>query len=70
MLNWGVGRHACPGRFFAQETLKLLLIRLITGYEFRFKDGTDELPRFVASNLFLSPNPGLEVEFRERGKTL
>ncbi|KAI1185708.1 cytochrome P450 [Nemania serpens] len=35
MLNWGTGWHACPGRFFAQETLMLMIIHLLTHYELR-----------------------------------
>ena len=32
-LGFGHGRHACPGRFFADQVLKLLLAYLLTRYE-------------------------------------
>ena len=32
-LGFGHGRHACPGRFFASQELKLLLAYLLTRYE-------------------------------------
>ncbi|TVY78489.1 Cytochrome P450 monooxygenase ccsG, partial [Lachnellula suecica] len=70
MLGWGVGRHACPGRFFAQETLNLLLIQLLTRYEFKYPDGTEEIPRFLPMNLFLVPNPALPILVKERTEIL
>ena len=33
---FGHGRHACPGRFFAANELKLLLAYMIQNYEFEF----------------------------------
>jgi cytochrome P450 len=70
MLNWGAGRHACPGRFFAQETLKLLIIHLLTHYDFKHAEGTEEIPRFLPSNLFIVPNPALPILFKEREVSL
>ena len=32
-LAFGMGRHSCPGRFFAQQELKLLLSYLVMNYE-------------------------------------
>ncbi|KAI1759967.1 cytochrome P450 [Hypoxylon sp. FL1150] len=66
MLNWGAGRHSCPGRFFAQETLKLMMIHLLEHYEFRHAEETKEVPRFLSNNLFIIPNPALAILFRER----
>ena len=33
---FGLGRHACPGRFFAANELKLLLAYMIQNYDFEF----------------------------------
>ncbi|KAK4215162.1 Ent-kaurene oxidase [Rhypophila decipiens] len=35
-LAWGAGMHACPGRFLAGETLKLIFVSLVMGYEMKF----------------------------------
>ncbi|KAM7212881.1 Ent-kaurene oxidase [Rhypophila decipiens] len=35
-LAWGAGMHACPGRFLAGETLKLIFVNLVVGYEMKF----------------------------------
>ncbi|RYP56826.1 hypothetical protein DL771_011601 [Monosporascus sp. 5C6A] len=39
-LNFGYGKAACPGRFFASLTIKMLFVKLITEYEFKFLPGT------------------------------
>ncbi|KAI1171802.1 cytochrome P450 [Nemania sp. FL0916] len=69
MMNWGSGRHACPGRFFAQESLKLMMIHLLTRYEFRHTDDEKAVPRFISRNLFTVPNPALPILIRERRTT-
>jgi ent-kaurene oxidase len=64
-MNFWAGRHACPGRFFAQETLKLILIHLLTHYEIKHADETKETPRIMSNKLFRSPNPALPIQFKE-----
>lgn len=39
LLTWGSGRWACPGRFFANMTAKIILVKLLDEYEFKFLDG-------------------------------
>ncbi|KAI7220963.1 hypothetical protein KC333_g2045 [Hortaea werneckii] len=42
-LSFGLGKHSCPGRFFAVQTLKLMLGYLVTRYDFELpKEGKDE----------------------------
>jgi cytochrome P450 len=67
ILSWGAGRHACPGRFFAQDTLKLMFIHLLTNYEFKNVEEAKANPRFTSRNLFQVPNVALPVMFREKG---
>jgi cytochrome P450 len=44
--SWfGVGRQACPGRWYASAQIKLVLCLLLTEYEFRFLDGQTERPK-------------------------
>ncbi|KAI1186380.1 cytochrome P450 [Nemania serpens] len=45
-LNFGHGEHACPGRFFASNELKIVLCHLIMKYDWRFvPDAPEPLPR-------------------------
>ncbi|GAB1737244.1 hypothetical protein NU219Hw_g1174t1 [Hortaea werneckii] len=42
-LSFGLEKHGCPGRFFAVQTLKLMLGYLITRYDFELpQEGKDE----------------------------
>ncbi|KAF5369084.1 hypothetical protein D9758_002904 [Tetrapyrgos nigripes] len=68
--NWllfGAGHHACPGRFFAVNELKLMLSLLILNYDVKFeKEG--EIPPstwFATNNM---PSSKVEVMFRKRAK--
>lgn len=38
-LGFGHGRHACPGRFFASNEIKLLLCHLLHKYEWKLESG-------------------------------
>ncbi|KAI1327759.1 cytochrome P450 monooxygenase-like protein [Xylariaceae sp. FL0255] len=39
-LFFGYGRHACHGRFFAAQEMKLMLARLILEFDFKNEDGS------------------------------
>lgn len=41
-LNWGYGRHACPGRFFAANEIKMIVGRALLDYDIRNADGETE----------------------------
>ena len=40
VLNFGYGKSACPGRFFASIVIKILFVKLLSEYEFQFLPGT------------------------------
>ncbi|KAJ4317019.1 hypothetical protein N0V94_005160 [Neodidymelliopsis sp. IMI 364377] len=41
-LSWGYGRHACPGRFFATNEIKMIVARLILDYDIKMPNGLTE----------------------------
>lgn len=41
-LTFGYGRHACPGRFFAANEIKMILANALLAYDFRMPDGGTE----------------------------
>ncbi|KAI7283122.1 hypothetical protein KC345_g3130 [Hortaea werneckii] len=41
-LSFGLGKHSCPGRFFAVQTLKLMLGYLIMRYDFELLERKNE----------------------------
>jgi cytochrome P450 len=43
-INWGSGVHACPGRFLADVTLKLIFAHLLSNYEFKHPDRVQSKP--------------------------
>ncbi|KAI0007725.1 ent-kaurene oxidase [Xylariaceae sp. FL0662B] len=63
--NFGLGKNACPGRFFAGSEIKMILAYLLLNYDIKFKDG-ETRPK---PNMFMmtkSPNTNAEVLFRRR----
>ncbi|GAB1199975.1 hypothetical protein APSETT444_009335 [Aspergillus pseudonomiae] len=65
-MHFGLGRYACPGRFFATFVLKAILSRFLVDYEFRF--GSDQVGR--PKNMLLGdkivPNTSTDVYVRRR----
>ncbi|KAF4452604.1 putative cytochrome P450 monooxygenase (lovA) [Fusarium austroafricanum] len=44
-LGFGHGNHACPGRFFAANELKIALCHMLLKYDWKLKDGAKLLVR-------------------------
>ena len=71
-LNFGHGNHACPGRFFASNEIKVVLIELLKNWEFRLKGdverkgGEDKRPKNHFNEHGVTPNMFAEVDFRRR----
>ncbi|KAF2208457.1 hypothetical protein CERZMDRAFT_49304 [Cercospora zeae-maydis SCOH1-5] len=65
--NWGAGGHACPGRFFASNEIKLMLAYLLQNYEFRWKDGEGR-PESAVIDWNILPDREKEVMFKCRSK--
>ena len=61
-LSWGYGRHACPGRFFAANEIKMILSKVLMQYEIRLPNGVKErYPNIVFGELvrlILQGSPG------------
>lgn len=55
-LGFGYGKGACPGRFFASLMIKVVLVKLLTEYDFRCLPGRGR-PRIIAFHEFLFPPP-------------
>ncbi|XDG06998.1 hypothetical protein ABKA04_006613 [Annulohypoxylon sp. FPYF3050] len=64
VLNFGYGKTACPGRFFAGLMLKMLFARFLTRYDCKFLPGTKR-PANMMVHEFLFPNPGQEMLIKE-----
>ena len=65
-MQFGMGRHACSGRWMASYQIKLVLAALITKYEFKLMDG--KRPRNTGFMTNLHPDLKGQVLFRERNE--
>ncbi|KAI0079530.1 cytochrome P450 [Panus rudis PR-1116 ss-1] len=64
-IAFGLGKHACPGRFFAANELKAMLAWVVLHYDIKFaNEGVRPPNDFVFLQTY--PAPGVEVLFRKR----
>ncbi|KUL87830.1 hypothetical protein ZTR_03135 [Talaromyces verruculosus] len=64
-LQFGLGRHSCPGRWFAGHEIKLILAGLIDKFEFRLKHGEGR-PKTMLFQTNQLPDPKAEILFKNR----
>jgi cytochrome P450 len=62
--TFGMGKHICPGRFFADSELKVCLAQVLLKYDFRFADGHVGDPLYLGFSPIVAP--GARVEVRRR----
>ncbi|THH27110.1 hypothetical protein EUX98_g7079 [Antrodiella citrinella] len=64
-LTFGLGRHACPGRFFASTELKSVLANFVYTYDMKMpKEGVVPSPTWFMTNIV--PSRTADVMFRKR----
>jgi len=64
-LSFGHGRHACPGRFFAAQELKLMLSEVVLNYDVKMEGGKDRPSNFIFG-MNVAPDVTAKVMFRKR----
>ncbi|KAH2375465.1 hypothetical protein KXV98_006616 [Aspergillus fumigatus] len=65
-MHFGYGRQACPGRFFAANTNKAILGRLIADYEFKFEGDNNKRPRNLTLGEQIMPNMHTKILLKKR----
>jgi len=64
-LAFGHGTHACPGRFFAANEVKIALSFLLLKYDWELAPGTTAKPGVFGINYMLNPKTTLRYRKRE-----
>ncbi|KAL4779475.1 cytochrome P450 [Aspergillus varians] len=64
-VQFGLGRHACPGRWFAGHAIKLIVASVLLGYDFKFKDG-EEKPKTFLFQTTNMPHPKTRILIRKK----
>jgi hypothetical protein len=71
-LIFGHGNYACPGRFFASNEIKVVLIELLISWisgwldDVEGRGGEEKRPENWISDLAVTPNALAEIEFSRR----
>ncbi|KAF8202596.1 cytochrome P450 [Mycena galopus ATCC 62051] len=65
-IVFGLGKHGCPGRFFAALKIKVILAELLLSYDIAFPEGASRTPKPFAFNIFTVPNPTAQLVFAKR----
>ncbi|KAI1815749.1 cytochrome P450 [Poronia punctata] len=60
---WGIGKHACPGRFFAVDLIKIILARILLEYEVQIQEQRPE-NMWIEYNVIPPPNATLCIRRR------
>ncbi|KAH7311269.1 cytochrome P450 [Stachybotrys elegans] len=63
-LMWGIGRMACPGRFYAAAFMKVVISQLILKYDFDLVQ--PGAPRWISWRVARIPRPWTKMAFRPR----
>lgn len=67
-LHFGYGRSACPGRFFAANTAKAILSRLLLEYDLKFEEGKEgKRPMNIRNGEQIFANFFTKVLIKKRG---
>ncbi|KAL8648734.1 MAG: hypothetical protein Q9226_005872 [Calogaya cf. arnoldii] len=65
-LSWGYGKHACSGRFFAANEIKLLIAYFLLHFDFKFGGDQKARPKNLDFELQSMADPNVEILVRRR----
>ncbi|KAI3528217.1 cytochrome P450 [Colletotrichum filicis] len=63
-LGFGHGQHACPGRFFAANEVKIILCHLLLKYDWRL--AAEQQPNTINFGFTMEVDPKAKLEIRRR----
>lgn len=63
-LGFGLGKHACPGRFFAANEIKIALCHILLKYDLKLPENS--VPRHRKYGLALQADPEAKIMVRRR----
>lgn len=63
-LEWGLGIHACPGRFFAANEMKVFLCHALLKYDFKLAKGS--VPQMRRQGFALHADSSARIAIRRR----
>ena len=70
-LQFGHGKYACPGRFFAVNEIKMILCKLLLEYDFVYPEGQGRpVNKTVNENIYPDPAARLLIRKRKNAKTV
>ncbi|CAG9942697.1 unnamed protein product [Clonostachys rosea f. rosea IK726] len=65
-LTFGYGKHACPGRFFAANEIKMILATILLHYDIKLPDGVTERYPNLEMGAQSLPDPKKLISIRKR----
>ncbi|PSN59696.1 cytochrome P450 [Corynespora cassiicola Philippines] len=63
---WGLGRHACPGRYYASRLMKLTVVHLLTQYETDRAGEDTRQSRFFSWRTSILPGSACKIRIRRK----
>ncbi|KAF2129173.1 Ent-kaurene oxidase [Dothidotthia symphoricarpi CBS 119687] len=64
-MAFGYGKHACPGRFYTSNEMKMILAHILLRYDWKFPDG-QERPKNFTIDTDMYPDPAARVMIKQR----
>ncbi|KAF9698203.1 hypothetical protein EKO04_003691 [Ascochyta lentis] len=64
-LAFGYGRHACPGRFFAANEIKMIVAKMILDYDIKMPNGLTERYAQIEMGRNVTPDPTKALLFKK-----
>jgi hypothetical protein len=65
-LHFGHGKIVCPGRFFADHSMKMIVSNILLRYDLRFAGGSTQRPKNSSMYDVVIPDLDTCVEFKLR----
>lgn len=65
-MAFGYGKHACPGRWFADYEIKLIMAHLLMTYDFKYCKDQKVRPPNLNAEIQMIPNRDVKFRMRKR----
>lgn len=66
-VQFGLGRHACPGRWFAGHVIKMVVASVLLDYDLKFRDGEGRPGTFLFQTTNM-PHPKTRILVKRKNK--